>query len=62
MTRHLRLVDCPNEASHEAMPSDFSAIAGRMHVLSRTHDQHRCPGCGLHVIWLPRTDLRQVTG
>lgn len=62
MTRHLRLVDCPNEAEHAVMPTNYAAIASWMHIKSRSHVQCRCSGCGRFLIWLPRTDVRRVTG
>lgn len=62
MTTHLRFASCPNKAAHEPMPDDYAAIAGWMHVKSRTHRQVQCPSCGKYLIWVPREDVRGETG
>lgn len=40
---------CPNEAEHTG---DLLGYGGVVRM-SRTHEQHQCPSCGVWVIWTP---------
>lgn len=40
---------CPNQAAHTG---DLLGYGGVVRM-SRTHDQHQCPGCGIWAIWTP---------
>lgn len=46
--------DCPNRATHTPMPSGYGSWHHRAEALARTHDQQRCPSCGLWAIWVPK--------
>jgi hypothetical protein len=40
---------CPNEAAHTGAHLGYSGVVR----MSRTHQQHECPGCRRWVIWTP---------
>lgn len=63
MSRRLRLASpCPRADDHAPdIPENFAALAGWMHTKSRTHRQVACRGCGRWLVWLPRTDVREMT-
>lgn len=48
-----RETPCPNRAQHTPTPADVGLMewASKM---SRTHEQIKCPGCGLYKIWARR--------
>lgn len=42
---------CPNQAAHTPLPSGYTDWHEAAEELARTHDQLRCPFCGLFAIW-----------
>ena len=54
-TTQKRIDACPNKAKHvKGEPGDYLGWHEWAAKKSRTHDAHRCPGCGLYVIWKRR--------
>ena len=47
-------------APHTPAPSGYAAWHEWAERKSRTHDQERCPGCGLFKIWWPKS--KEKTG
>lgn len=50
---------CPNADQHT--PDQPTSYTGWHHWatrMSRTHNQVRCPGCGLYEIWIPKVARR----
>lgn len=48
--------DCPNAAQHTPQPRAYVAWHLWAEQMGRTHDQTRCPDCGLFQIWMLRPD------
>lgn len=44
---------CPNGADHTPAPAGYLAWHEWAETMSATHQQQRCPGCGLLAIWEP---------
>lgn len=49
-----RAAACPQAANHTPAPTDYHAWHAWADTMVHTHDQERCPGCGLWLIWTPR--------
>lgn len=47
--------DCPNAAQHEPWPTGYVAASDHADKMLQTHDQTRCPQCGLWAIWTAKT-------
>jgi len=61
VTRHTRaqkVADpCPDKVKHTPCPEDYLGWHNWAEQMHKTHYQARCPGCGLHAIWLPQDAL-----
>lgn len=49
---------CPNADQHTPAPSSYTGWHHWATRMSRTHNQVRCPGCGLYEIWIPKVARR----
>lgn len=46
--------DCPNKSNHTPRPYGYLAYHEWALQMEKTHQQERCPDCGLWAIWTPR--------
>jgi len=46
---------CPERAQHTPEPDGYLQWHAWAREMGRTHDQRRCPGCGLYAIWVRRS-------
>ncbi len=46
--------ECPNHAAHTPCPEGYIAWHSWAEKKSKTHQQERCPECGLFAIWKPK--------
>lgn len=49
-----RIATCPNRASHIEGPEGYLAMVDWAEQMLKTHDQSKCRGCGLYLIWTPK--------
>lgn len=47
---------CPQAWQHTPAPRSYTAWHLWAEQMGRTHNQHRCSGCGLYKIWTRRPD------
>jgi hypothetical protein len=47
---------CPQIEDHAWQPEGYIAWHSWAADMAKTHDQRKCPGCGLYQIWEPRGD------
>ena len=45
---------CPQAHLHTPTPSGYLQWHAWAETKSKTHQQERCPGCGLWAIWVPK--------
>ncbi len=45
---------CPQRYLHTLEPGGYLAWQNWAREMRRTHDQQRCPGCGMYAIWVRR--------
>lgn len=45
---------CPNQAEHTPSPESYLGWHAWAEMMANTHEQVRCPGCGLYSIWKPK--------
>lgn len=50
-----REAGCWNRGQHTVGPEDFVLWHGWAEGIAVSHDQSQCPGCGLYIIWTPKT-------
>jgi hypothetical protein len=53
MPRRTLTPSCPQAAQHTPEPDGYVVWHFWADEMSKTHDQQRCPGCGLWKIWVP---------
>jgi hypothetical protein len=46
--------ECPNSANHTQSPTGYVQWHEWAHKMKDTHEQTKCPGCGLWAIWVPK--------
>lgn len=51
---------CPQAWQHTPAPTFYVAWHLWAEQMGRTHDQSRCPGCGLFRIWTRRADAPEL--
>lgn len=47
---------CPQEHLHTEAPDSYLAWQEWAAKMAETHEQEKCPGCGLFKIWRPKTE------
>lgn len=45
---------CPNLDKHTPAPATYLGWHEWAEQMTLTHDQRRCPGCGLYAVWDPK--------
>jgi len=45
---------CPDRIHHTEVPQDYLAWHSWAKLMSKTHRQLKCAGCGRYLIWLPK--------
>jgi hypothetical protein len=50
----VRADSCPNVRNHTKRPDGYVAFMEWAEKKEKTHEQERCPDCGLWVIWRKR--------
>lgn len=45
---------CPNREDHTPCPDDYRGWHAWAELMSKTHSQVTCNGCGLYAIWRPK--------
>ena len=52
--------NCINKANHTPCPSGYLEWDKWSDKMSETHNQKRCPECGLWVIWEPKENMQNA--
>lgn len=52
---------CANGGNHTPSPPGYLAWHDWAEEMSKTHDQKRCPGCGLYAVWVPKDPRPDTT-
>lgn len=47
-------LNCPDRSKHTKSPSGYVEWHEWAEKKAKTHEQHKCPTCGLWVIWKPK--------
>lgn len=53
--RKMQEAICPNLEDHTYQPEGYIAWHQWADKMSKTHKQRKCAGCGLYVIWEPKS-------
>lgn len=56
----VREASCPNRTNHTPSPPAYLAWHEWAEHKAKTHQQIRCGGCNLLVIWVPKTEVEKA--